>query len=285
MSELLQTTRCWAITEPYLQHIRAGTLPASPETWAARGAARAVGDIAVIPIMGVITQRGGYYGTSTERTRATLREAEGARAIVLDIDSPGGEVYGIEELGSEIRAIRATKPVVAVANSLAASAAYWLASQADEVFVTPSGEIGSVGVYGMHVDLSAALDQAGIKVTFVSAGEGKVEGNPYASLSEAALADMTEDIQRYYGMFVSAVRRGRSVGDRKMSAETIREEWGAWVYGPREAVEIGMADHVGTLDDATRRAGTLARARNGKSAALAVEVDARRIARAREVFP
>lgn len=271
----LQAVRYWAITLQVLQAIRAGRMTADAATWAARSAVRAVGDVAVVPIQGVITQRDGWYGTSTEMARAALRDAAGAKAVVLDIDSPGGSVYGVEELGAEIRALRATTPVIAVANSLAASAAYWIASQASEIYVTPSGEIGSVGVYGMHVDLSVALDQAGLKVTLVAAGEGKVEGNPYESLSEMALSDMTEDIERYYGMFVTAVRKGRSLGERRVSAETIRQEWGAWVYGPRQAVEIGMADHVGTIEDAVRRAGQLARNAAKERSALAREAEYR----------
>lgn len=278
----LRTTRFWAVTLPYLQAIRAGTLVASQETWAARGAARAQGDVTVVPIMGVLTQRGGWYGTSLERTRAALRDAaaDGSGAIVLEVDSPGGEVYGVEELAAEVRDIRGQKPVVAVANSLAASAAYYIASQAEELFVTPSGEVGSIGVYGMHIDLSVALDQMGVKVTFISAGEGKVEGNPYAPLSEEAASDMQENIDRYYGMFVTSVKKGRG---RELSVEKVRGEWGAWVYGAKQAVEIGMADHVGTLDDAVRRARTLARERNSKAAALGAESDRRIRHRARMI--
>lgn len=276
----LKTTRLWAVTLPYLQAIRSGALEAASDVWAARGATRNAGEVAVIPVMGVITQRGGWYGTSVERIQAALRDAtaSGAKAIVLDVDSPGGEVYGMDEIAEEIRAVRKTTPVVGVANSLAASAAYNIISQADEVFVTPSGEIGSVGVYGMHMDMSAALDQMGLKITFVTAGEGKVEGNAYAPLSEAAMEDMQTDIDRYYQMFVRNVSKGRQA---KASPDQIRSEWGAWVYGAPEAVSIGMADHVGTLDDAIRRAGQLARERKSKSALAEVEVTAR--ARARRV--
>ena len=84
-------------------------------------------------------------------------------AIVLDVDSPGGSVFGVEELATEIRAARGTKPVVAVANSMAASAAYWIASQADELVITPGGMVGSIGVLTAHEDISKAQEMAGIK--------------------------------------------------------------------------------------------------------------------------
>lgn len=274
------STRFLAVTRPCLELIRAGKLAAAPELWAARGQTRIDGDVTIIPVMGLITQRGGWYGTSIEQTRAALRQArtDTSKAVVLDVDSPGGEVYGMDEIAADIRELRKVKPVVGVANSLAASAAYNIISQCDYVLVTPSGEIGSIGVYGMHVDMSAALDQMGIVVTFVSAGEGKVEGNPYSALSDEAKADMQEDIDRYYSMFVGNVRKGRGRG---VTSEQIRNEWGAWVYGASEAVEIGMADEVGTLDDAVRRARSLARERNAKSAELANQVEVRKRARAR----
>jgi signal peptide peptidase SppA len=277
----LATSRLWAVTLPYLRAIAAGDLVASSDVWAARGAAKQAGDVTIVPVMGLLTQRGGWFGTSVERTRATFRDAmaDGSRAVVLQIDSPGGEVYGIEELGAEIRAARGGKPIVAAADSLAASAAYWIASQADEVFVTPSGEIGSIGILGAHEDWSVALDQMGIKVTLVSAGEGKVEGSPLGPLSDEALEDMTLDIERYYGMFVGAVKRGRSANGRSVGVETIRSEWGAWVYGAEEAVSIGMADHVGTIEDAVKRATQMGRERAGKAAAL--DSGARKRARAR----
>ncbi|HEV2064048.1 MAG TPA: S49 family peptidase, partial [Thermoanaerobaculia bacterium] len=181
-------------------------------------------------------------------------------------DSPGGEVYGADEAATVIRGVRASKPVVAVANSLAASAAYYLASQANELLVTPSGEVGSIGVYAVHEDWSAALDEGGVKVTFVSAGEGKTDGNDAQPLSDTAKADMQAAVDRYYSMFTAAVAKGRGV-----SVDRVRSEWKAKVYGAKQAVEVGMADAVGTLDDAIRRASALARARSAAPSATSLE--------------
>jgi signal peptide peptidase SppA len=268
----------WATTLPHLRAIRASALEAQLEYWAARMQPRASGDVAVIPILGTITQRGSWFGASTEGTANALRNAlaDGSRAIVLEIDSPGGEVYGVDELATLIRASRGGKPIVAVANALAASAAYYIASQADELLVTPSGEVGSIGVYGGHEDWSGALDQMGIVVTLISAGEGKVDGNPFEALSDEARADMQASVDRYYGMFTTAVAKGR-----KVSVDTVRSSWKAKVYGAKEAVAIGMADSVGTIDDAIRRAGALAAERRALSASVDLEADRRRRARSR----
>jgi ClpP class serine protease len=94
---------------------------------------------------------------------------DNVRAIVLNIDSPGGSIFGTEELFNKIMAARGSKPITAVVNSVAASAAFWIASAADEIVITPGGMIGSVGVYMVHTDLSAAIAEDGVKETFISA--------------------------------------------------------------------------------------------------------------------
>lgn len=269
----------WMIRLAELRALRAGAIAASPEIWAARGQPRAAGDVSIVPIMGSLSQRGGWYGMSYEGIRTAFRNAmaDGSKAVVLQFDSPGGEVYGVDELASEIRAARgAAKPIVAAVDPLAASAAYYLASQADEIIVTPSGEIGSIGVYGMHEDWSRAIDEFGVTVTLVSAGEGKTDGNMFEPLSDAARADMQGAIDRYYAMFASAASKGRRVG-----VDVVRSQWKAKVYGAKESIDIGMADSVGTVDDAVRRAATLAQQRRAVAASVDLEVETRRRARNR----
>jgi ClpP class serine protease len=113
------------------------------------------------------------------------------KAIVLDVDSPGGVISGVAELAGELRGLRGgAKPIVAHADYLVASAAYWIASQADEIIATPSALVGSVGVYSMHVDQSGWLEQLGIKVTLVAEPAQKVEGNPFDPLGADAEAHM-----------------------------------------------------------------------------------------------
>src|SRR5690606_12609791 len=106
--------------------------------------------------------------------------------IVLDVDSPGGGVYGVAEFAEEIYKARGQKRIVAVANSMAASAAYWIATAADELVVTPGGEVGSIGVYMLHEDWSGAYEKAGIKPTVIKFGENKAEGIDVEPLSESA---------------------------------------------------------------------------------------------------
>lgn len=228
-----------------------------------RQAARQAGAVAVLPVVGTIIPRGDMLAESSgavsaQRLAANFRAAladPAVGAIVLDIDSPGGSVYGIEELAAEVYAARGVKPVVALADHLAASAAYWLATAADEVMVAPSGDVGSIGVFAIHADYSRALDQEGVTVNLVSAGKYKTEGNPYQPLGEEARAAMQGRVDEYYGAFVKAVARGRGV-----SAAAVREGFGEGrVVGAVEAVSLGMADKIGTLDDAVARAAKLAR--------------------------
>lgn len=207
--------------------------------------------VAVIPIQGAIVPRADLLSdmsgaTSIESLQATFRAAledPEVSAILLDVDSPGGDARMVPELATEIRAARGTKPIIAVANPSAASAAYWLASAADELVVTPSGDVGSIGVYSAHTDLSAAEEKAGIKTTLVSAGEYKVERNPFEPLSDEAQAAMQERVDSIYDSFVNAVAAGRGV-----DAETVKENFGKgrMVLAPL-AVKAGMADRVGTF--------------------------------------
>jgi signal peptide peptidase SppA len=215
------------------------------------------GSVAVLPIYGVMSQRMNMLqassgGASTEmigRAFSELVADPSVGAIVLDIDSPGGDVFGTAELADTIYAGRGSKPIVAVANSLAASAAYWVGSQADELLVTPSGQVGSIGVYTAHQDVSAMLEQKGAKVTLISAGKYKTEGNPYEPLTEEALAAIQDRIDVYYGMFTQAVARGRGV-----KVDDVRTGFGEGrTVGAREASRNGMADGVATLQQTIQR--------------------------------
>lgn len=277
----LKPSRVMAVTLEHLKAIRAGAVVAmAPEVWAQRGAVRSAGDVTIIPVMGTIMMRGGWYGTSIEALRSAYRNAlgDGSRAILFEFDSPGGEVFGLEELAAEIRAGNATKPSLALVNAQCCSAAFYLASQAERIVVTPSGVIGSVGVYAMHLDMSRALDEMGLTVTLISAGEGKVDGNMFEPLAEDARAEIQADIDRYYGMFTAAVAKGRGVGAAK-----VKSAWKAKVYGAEEAVAIGMADAVGTLDDAVKQAAKLGRARGASAEAVDLDVQVRQRQRARGI--
>lgn len=222
--------------------------------------------IAVISVMGVIAQHAsqvddisGPGGTSTERLGQSFQAAlndPSVKAIVLNVDSPGGNVHGVMEVADLIYKARGTKPVVAQVNSTAASAAYWIACSADEIVVTPGGEVGSIGVFGMHKDVSAAAEKQGLKVTFISAGKHKVDGNPFEPISDEFRAAAQADVDTVYASFVAAVARGRGV-----KASDVRNGFGEGrTVLADQAVKLGMADRTGTMDDTLRR---LAKAKPG----------------------
>jgi capsid assembly protease len=187
-----------------------------------------------------------------ERLAQTFRKAlqdPAVGAIVFDIDSPGGSAYGLMEFAGEVYAARSQKKIVAVANSMAASAAFWIGSAAEELVITPSGEVGSVGVFGAHEDHSKELEQAGIKVTLISAGKYKTEGHPFGPLSEESLAYLQTQVETTYEQFVQALARHRATTVAK-----VRKDFGEGrVVGAKEAVERGMADRVATLDETLAR--------------------------------
>ena len=221
-----------------------------------RGAVRS-GSVAVLPLYGILGQRMNLMmnisgGTSTELFGKVFREAiadPSIGAIVIDVDSPGGSVFGIVELWQTIMDARGTKPVVAVADSLAASAAYWIISAADEIVVTPGGEVGSIGVLAAHEDLSGAREHAGVKTTLISTGKKKVLGNPFEPLSEEARASIQEKVDAYYSMFISSVARGRGV-----QVSEVRSGFGDGdTVMAGEAVRLKMADRIGTLENAIDR--------------------------------
>jgi len=232
------------------------------------------GKVAVIPIVGIISHRasmiaeisGAGAGTSIQKLQGQFREAlraEDCKAIVLDVDSPGGSVEGVMELASEIYNARKQKPITAVCNSMACSAAYWLASAAGEVVCTPSGQCGSIGVYMLHQDESEALKKDGIKVTIIKAGRYKTEGNPSEPLSQEAYDAFLDKVNDYYGMFVKAVAQNRGTSQAK-----VRDGYGQGrSLLATDAVKQNLADRVGTIDDILGEA--LGRRQVGSAAAAA----------------
>jgi signal peptide peptidase SppA len=224
---------------------------------ATRPATRTSNAIAVLPMHGVISHRAGMLsessgGTSTERFALQFRQFlndPNVGSILLDVDSPGGSVSGVDELSAEIYQARGRKPIVAHVNAMAASAAYWIATAADEVVVTPSGEVGSIGVFAAHQDLSAAYEREGVKTTLISAGKYKVEGNPYEPLTDEARAAIQERVSDYYSMFVAAVARNRGV-----SASEVRGGFGEGrMVGAKQAKALNMADRVDTYEATLER--------------------------------
>lgn len=227
---------------------------------ARRGGPSRSGAVALLSLYGVIAPRAsmvnsmsGPSGTGLDQFSAGLDKAVNdpeVGSIVIDVNSPGGTVDLVPETAARIRAARQVKPIYAVANTDAASAAYWLASQATELSVTPSGAVGSIGVYAAHQDLSAKYEAAGVKTTLISAGKYKTEATPFQALSEEARANIQSMVDEYYGMFVDEVAKGR--GRR---ASSVRSGFGEGrMVSAKAAVAEGMADRIDTLDGVISRA-------------------------------
>lgn len=215
---------------------------------------RVLNGVAVIPLMGTVTQRPSVFaefsgGCSAEVVGRAVEQAAADRdvtGILLDVDSPGGSVYGVPECASKIREARGKKRIIAVANSMIASAAYWLAAQASEVWCTPSGEVGCIGVIGTFVDHSKADEKAGYKYTHIHAGRYKAEMYGTAPLSEDTREYLQGQVDAFYRKFVDAL-----AGGRRTSAKLVDENYGQGrMMMADDALRAGMIDRVGTAEQA-----------------------------------
>lgn len=215
------------------------------------------GSVAIIPLHGVMAQRrlpgastGG--GADTTKVGAAIDKAAADtahKAIILHVDSPGGSVSGTAELAAKVRAARDRKPVIAQVDSQAASAAYWVASQATEVVTTPGGLVGSIGVVTIHQDFSAALEAEGVRTTLISAGKYKVEGHPFGELDDDAREHFQSVVADAYSDFVDAVAGGRGT-----TAKAVESGYGQGrVLPARRALAAGMVDRIATFDETLAR--------------------------------
>lgn len=212
------------------------------------------GKIAIIPLCGMIVQRPTFwedygYCTSTMRFEAAFSRAyneEQVGAIVLDVDSPGGTTAGVQMAADRIFATRGQgKPVVTVANSMMCSAAYWIGSAAEHVISVPGAcDIGSIGVYRMHEDVSKMLEEVGVDITFIYQPEYKVEANPYEPLSEEAKTFQQEQVDHSFDIFNKTVARHRGV-----SPAVARESFGKGrCVNCDQAKDMGLIDRIASLE-------------------------------------
>lgn len=213
--------------------------------------------VAIIPIVGTLVARSGQMTVgctelrSYDAIKCDITEAldnPQVRGIVLDVDSCGGEVALCLETAAWIAAQRGRKPIIAVANARAYSAAYALASAADRVLLPQSGGVGSIGIVAVHIDQSGADKMAGLRYTYIAAGARKLDGNPHAPLSDAAAGVIGAEVERLYGLFVDLVASNRGI-----SAERVRATEAGVFFGTG-AIFARLADETGTIDDAIRLA-------------------------------
>jgi len=203
-----------------------------------------VGQVAVIPVQGMLLNRfSGAWGYVTgydyiRRAYSAALTDTGIKGIVFDVNSPGGDAQGCFELCDVIRSGRKVKPSLALVNANACSGAYAIASAAGKMTVVPSARVGSIGVVTMHVDYSKALDDAGIKVSFVFAGDHKVDGNPYEPLPKSVKDSIQARVDSLYATFVSQVARNRGIEEK-----AVRKTEAA-IYDAEQALEIGLVDRI-----------------------------------------
>jgi signal peptide peptidase SppA len=222
---------------------------------------RVEGTVAIIPIHGMITQRGSVWddlfgGTSTMKFEAAFSRAynnERIGAIVLDVDSPGGTTPGVQLAADRIYSTRGgSKPVVGVVNSMCDSAAYWLGSSAEFFIAVPGAwSIGNIGVYRMHEDVSEAMAKQGVKIQFISTPEFKTEGNPYEPLSAEARAHQQRQVDATYSQFNKTVAR-----NRRVTPEFASEHFGMGRdFNAEQAAQMGLVDSVTSMEQAFQMLG------------------------------
>jgi signal peptide peptidase SppA len=222
---------------------------------------RTVGAIAVIPIYGAIFPRANLMtefsgGATVSGIRAAFREAmtdEAVGSILLDVDSPGGYVDGVDELATEIREARGQgKPIVAIADYTMASAAYYIASAADEIVASPSAMVGWIGTVLVHQEFSKADELEGVTTTVIRNPARKYEVNTVEPLTEAAEAQLQEEVDDYTGSFHAAVAKGRGV-----SVATVKANFGQGTgMSAQRAKAAGLVDRVEPIDATIRRLAT-----------------------------
>ena len=232
----------------------AGTLSAISPRGAAEGKPYEVANgVALIPIEGVLTKRADFWtwlfgGTSTElvgRIFQTALADTDVQAILLQVDSPGGEVDGTQELARQVREARGTKPIYTLASSLMASAAYWIGSAADRIFITgDTTRVGSIGVIGTHYDLTKRAELLGVKVTHIVAGKYKAIGSPFRPLDRASEDYLQAQVDFLYSAFVNDVARNRRVSADKVLTEMAD----ARIFLGHQAVDAGLVDGFATQE-------------------------------------
>jgi signal peptide peptidase SppA len=210
--------------------------------------------VAILPILGTLVRRGSYLDAMSGMTSyaslassiSEMMASPSVRGIILEIDSYGGEAGGVFALARLMtNASRDNdKPIWAIVNETAASAGYALACAAEQIWLPQMGAVGSIGVVTAHIDLSKADAQAGVKWTYIYAGEHKKDGNSHEPLPATALARAQADINDIYSKFVGLVAESRGI-----SADAVRDTK-ADMYRAERAVKAGLADKVGTFREA-----------------------------------
>lgn len=204
--------------------------------------------VAIIELSGSLTKQASSFASSrsTVAARRQVRNAasdDAVTGILLHIDSPGGMVAGTVDLADEIASAKKKKPVYAYIEDLGASAAYWIASQADKVYANRSAEVGSIGVFMAVTDWSAFAEKEGAKVHVIRFGEFKGAGMPGTEVTEAQVAEWQKSVNNYGDMFIEAIAAGRG-----LSKAQVKQLADGRIHGAAAAADLKLIDGVQTLD-------------------------------------
>jgi signal peptide peptidase SppA len=225
--------------------------------------------------VGIVSMRGiALYGTdlppicystlNTARRVKQLADDPAVSTIVLDVDSPGGSVQGVSELADAVWETRRKKTVVAIVAPLCASAAYWVASQSSLIIATESGDVGAVGVFMAHTDCSKFNEMQGMKITYIFAGEHKVEGNSDEPLSDEAKKHFQSEVDELCRSFHRDIARGRNTSVPDVASNFGRGR----CLTASDALKVGMIDRIATPDEAFRLANSASAMRAARLASL-----------------
>ncbi len=239
-----------------------------------QGKTNIIKDIAIIPLIGMVFPRGdmmedmsGGGAVNLVRFQREFQQVgndESVGAILLEIDSPGGLVDMVQETAAMVRSYRKSgRPIIAIANTMAGSGAYWIASAADQVVVTPSGFVGSIGVFQLHQSVAGMCEDLGIVPEYIYEGARKVEGNPFEPLDDIARAAMQAEIRSIYESFTAdvAAYRGADVATVRADPEgTSEKTFGggrAYSAGQLRGLKLvgkgGMVDRIATMQETIDR--------------------------------
>lgn len=254
----------WAITPEWYANLerileeRAAGQPLTPEARAEMeaqtyGAAtdRQPDKVAVLQVYGPIVPRADLISeysalASHQGIAQALRAAaddDSVREIIMDVDSPGGAVAGIDVSLEAMRYAAAKKSVTVVCEGILASAAYWIGAQANRVVVTPTAIVGSISVIMDHRDITEAQRQMGIKTTILATGKWKSLGHSTEPLTDEGKDKLLGEMMQVHDLFVADIAAGRRV-----SAEAAQERWAdgsVWIGG--QALDAGLVDEIGTM--------------------------------------
>ncbi|MBT8085963.1 MAG: S49 family peptidase [Woeseia sp.] len=211
--------------------------------------------VSIVPVFGKLVQRSSFldarsglmsYDSIVDRIESAMND-NSVKAVFGNFDTPGGEAAEAFDAVDYISQFRGRKPMIAMVADMAASAGYALASAFDEVVVTRTGKVGSVGVVAVHRDESQANEKRGLVYTHIFAGAHKVDGSPYMPLSAAAKEDFQAEIDQLYDVFVRTV-----ASNRRLSEDAIRATE-ARIFTGQGALDIGFADRINSARDELAR--------------------------------